>query len=133
MDQQQHRTPTRKVFYVAHPVSGDVDGNVRRALAWLRWLRRYDTTTAYVAPWIAGLLAGEDDSDPEQRERGLLDCEATAARMDGIVLVGGRISQGMARELAAVRAAGGVSVDLTYLGAEVPGDEVRWNWFGGRP
>ena len=111
---------TRKVYYVAHPVSGDVDGNIKRAFAWLRYLRRQDPGSAYQAPWIAALLIGEDDSDPAQRERGLLDCEATAAKCDGIVLVGGRVSVGMARERAAVVAAGGDVRDLTGMGAEPP-------------
>jgi hypothetical protein len=110
----------RTVYYVAHPVSGDVDGNVERALRWLRWLRRQNKDIAYQAPWIACILCGEDDNDPEQRERGLLDCEATAARMNGIVLVGGRISSGMQRELDAVRSTLGDVIDLTHLGPEPP-------------
>jgi hypothetical protein len=115
---------TRKVFYVAHPVSGDVDGNIKRAFQWLRWLRRQDSRSAYQAPWIAAILSGEDDSDPRARERGLLDCEATAAKCDGIVLVGGRISVGMARERDACIAGGGVVVNLTHLGEEPPTDMV---------
>lgn len=111
---------TRLVYYVAHPVSGDVDGNIQRALKWLAWLRKRDHANTFVAPWIAGLLSGEDDSDPEQRERGLVDCEATASRLNGIVLVGGRISSGMERERRAVAAAGGAVVDLTHLGIDPP-------------
>jgi hypothetical protein len=112
----------RQVLSMAHPVSGDVHGNIQRALRWLRYLRRTDTTSAYQAPWIAGIMCGEDDSDPAQRERALLDCEASAAKCDGIVLVGGRVSSGMARERDAVIAAGGSVMDLTALGLEPPGD-----------
>lgn len=111
----------RRVFYVAHPVSGDVDGNVKRALRWLRYLRKHDDGNAYIAPWIAGIMCGEDDSDPVQRERALQDCEASAAKCDGIILVGGRVSSGMAREREAVINAGGKVMDLTGIGAEPPG------------
>ncbi len=114
----------RKVFYVAHPVSGDVDGNIKRALRWLRYLRESDTANAYISPWIACLISGADDSDPNARERGLQDCEATASRCNGIVLVGGRISTGMAREKAAVVAAGGMVFDLTGMGIEPPGFDL---------
>lgn len=120
----EHRAGGRPVYYVAHPVSGDVDGNIKRALSWLAWLRRSDSTLIYIAPWIAGILSGDDDDDAEQRERGLQDCEATAAICAGIVLVGGRLSAGMAREARAVRDAGGIVIDLTHLGPEPPGVPV---------
>ncbi len=111
---------TRLVYYVAHPVSGDVDGNIKRALTWLAWLRRRGLPVTFIMPWVAALLSGEDDNDPTARERGLRDCEATAARCSGIVLVGGRVSSGMARERDAVLATGGVVIDLTYLGIDPP-------------
>lgn len=110
----------RLVLYVGHPVSGDVEGNIARALRWLAYLRRQNPQTAFVMPWIAALLSGEDDSDPDARERGLLDCEAAAARCHGIVLVGGRVSSGMERERRAVIAAGGHVFDYTRVGAEPP-------------
>lgn len=117
-EQRDHVAAT--VYYVAHPVSGDVEGNVRRALRWLRYLRARWPDVVFVMPWVAALLAGEDDRDPAQRERGLRDCEVVAARCDGIVLCGGRISHGMRRELAAVVDSGRGYIDLTNLGAEPP-------------
>lgn len=117
----------RLVFYVAHPVSGDVDGNIKRALRWLKWLRHRDHDSTYVAPWVAGLLSGEDDNDPTARERGLIDCEATAAICHGIILVGGRVSLGMERERAAVVKAGGHVFDYTRLGAEPPRLDERFD------
>jgi len=109
-----------QLIYCAHPVSGDVARNVERALVWLSWLRRMHPDAAIIAPWIAAILSGEDDADPEQRARGLRDCQATAARCDGVVLVGPRISSGMLAELAACRDAGGWVSNLTALGVEPP-------------
>ncbi len=107
---------TRKVFYMAHPVSGDVDGNIKRALQWLAWLRRSFPAVTFIAPWIAGLMSGDDDSDPAQREAGLVDCCAAVERCNGAVFVGGRISSGMARE----RRHAKHLIDLTYFGADPP-------------
>lgn len=75
-----------------------MESNIQSALRWLAWLRKSFPEITFIAPWIADILAGADDSDPAARERGLVDCCAVVERCDGIVLVGGRVSTGMARE-----------------------------------
>lgn len=72
--------------------------NVKRAGRWLQWLRREFRETTFIAPWMTSILTGDDDSDPAQREAGIVDCCATVERCDGIVLIGPRISSGMRRE-----------------------------------
>lgn len=110
----------RRVLYMAHPVGGDVAGNVRRALGWLAWLMACEPDVAFIAPWLACIAAGADDSNPRARERGMLDNLATVVRCDGIVLVGGRISIGMQRELnVAVQRELDID-DLTDLGVTAP-------------
>ena len=106
----------RPVVYMCHPVAGDVDGNIKRAMRWLVWLRRSFPDTTFIAPWISDIMSGQDDSDPKQREAGLVDCCATVKLCAGIVLVGGRISSGMLRESGNARA----TCDLTHLGDEPP-------------
>lgn len=107
-----------RLLYLAHPVRGDVPGNLARARRWLRWLRtNAHPEAAIIAPWLLDIeVLGEDDGDPAQRERALQRCELVAQRCDVVVLVGGRISEGMRREAAAAPAI----VDLTYLGEEPP-------------
>jgi hypothetical protein len=111
---------TRLVLYVAHPLGAPdragLDANLARAMRWLSWLRRAFPDTTFVAPWIAAVAAGEDDADPRQREAGLVDADAVIPRLDGVVLVGGRVSSGMARERGRARRAW----DLTSLGDEPP-------------
>lgn len=104
------------VLYLAHPVSGDVPGNVARAKRWLRWACRAFGACAVIAPWIQAIELGEDDSNPVQRELGLRRDEAIAARCDAVLLVGGRRSSGMAREASVARAV----IDMTMLGDEPP-------------
>lgn len=118
----------RQVVYVAHPVSGNVAGNIASAEALYAWLVEMHPDVAFVMSWLVDVLTG-DDLDPERRERGLRDCEAIAARCDGIVLVGPRLSTGMMRELAACRDAGGWVSNLTALGATPP---TSWD-FDKRP
>ena len=110
---------TRPVFYVAHPVAypckcrmrrGDTLPhetleaealcNLARAKRWLRWLLER-TDVALCAPWMPYVEILPDGG--EWRERGLLDDCAMAARCDGIILCGGRISSGMERNWDAVR------------------------------
>lgn len=110
------------IWYLAHPVAGDVAANAQRALRWLRWIRREQPETCIIAPWLASLLAGDDDNDPKQRERGLRDAELVLGLCDGIILVGGRISSGMQRELDRCADNGGEVCDLTFLGEEPPTD-----------
>lgn len=110
------------IWYMAHPVGGDPTANVQRALRWLGWLRRKEPTATIIAPWIASLLAGEDDNDPVQRERGLREAELIAQLCDGVILAGGRVSSGMNRELDRCTGNGGVVSDLTSLGDEPPTD-----------
>lgn len=73
--------------------------NLDRALRWLSWLRRSFPETTFIAPWIATILSGVDDSDPAAREAGLVDDCAVVERCDGIVLCGPRVSSGMRREM----------------------------------
>lgn len=110
----------RTVLYLAHPLAGDVAGNLARAMRWLAWARRAYPGVTIIAPWIAAIAAGEDDSDPAQREAGLVDAEAVIPRLDGVLLVGGTISPGMERERAAAIAHGRAVIDFTRLGAEPP-------------
>lgn len=97
-------------------VTAALQANLERAMRWLAWLRRSFPEVTFVAPWIAAIMSGEDDSAPAQREAGLVDADAVIPRLDGIVLVGGRISSGMARERGRARRCW----DLTGYGAEPP-------------
>jgi hypothetical protein len=112
------------VFYLAHALAGDVEANLARAKRWLAFFAAsVPDDVVVIAPWIAHVEAVGSDGDEEQRERGLRGDCAVVARCDALLLVGGRISSGMAREaLAAAEALVDVR-DLTYLGDEPPDDE----------
>lgn len=73
--------------------------NLDRAMRWLAWLRRSFPETTFIAPWIATIMSLDGDDSPALREAGLVDDCAVIERCDGIVLCGGRISDGMRREM----------------------------------
>lgn len=117
--------PFRDVERVALAIRANLD----RAMAWLSWLRRSFPETTFIAPWIASVLAGADDTDPAQREAGFTDDCAVIERCDGIVLCGPRVSDGMRREMEHGVAVSGqwadgacrfAVYDLTALGANPP-------------
>jgi hypothetical protein len=95
-----------------------VRDNLDSALSWLRWLVG-NTDWAISAPWIPYVQA-LNDATSSHRERGLRDDCAMAARCDGIILVGGRISSGMEREWNAVKDRDGWVLDLLHLGPTPP-------------
>lgn len=143
---------TRLVLYMCHPVAPTTEeiqatnrphsdhcahepatmANVKRAMRWLAWLRRTYPDVTFIAPWIAGILSGQQDWNPEHREKGLVDACAAIALCDGVTLVGGRLSSGIHREVVhgvtesrRVIEYGPGSfdvVDMNVLGREPPAD-----------
>lgn len=114
-------------YYLAHPYSDDPDANLARAYRWLAWLLAMEPDHAIAAPWLAladyarldGPAATIVPSDA-YAARCLRDDLAVAAALGRIILCGGRVSPGMAAEIAAVTAAGGTVCDLIDLGDEPP-------------
>lgn len=119
----EHQEPERKqVFYVAHPVSGNIDVNIANTVRWIHWLTHHDPSRVYIAPWVAEVLAFRDDplvvqdnqATKDFYDRVLEDDKAVVRKLDGILLVGGRISEGMRRETEAAREAGLWVQDWSY-------------------
>ena len=111
------------VCYVAHPLSGDLAGNIAQARRWLRWLMASEPGVAWCMPWLPfAELALMDERGDDYSARCLRDDVAIAARCSGIVLCGGRISAGMEAERSACVANGGIVIDLTVMGANPPTD-----------
>ena len=95
-----------KKVYMAHPVAGDVGGNVARANNYRTMLKKkYELTHIVVAPWIEEVKIF-DDGDPHQRERGLQKCCQEIATCDELWITGPRVSSGMRREIAFARSLG---------------------------
>lgn len=89
-----------KIVYIAHPIGGDVKGNVRKILAIVKKINLNMPDVVPFAPYIADVLAMDDDIK-EQRERGIKNDKEIL--MSGIVkelwLYGRKISGGMEDEI----------------------------------
>lgn len=89
-----------KIVYIAHPVGGDVTGNISRICDIVKEINLQEPDVVPFVPYMADLLA-LDDNDPQQRERGIKN--DTAILRSGLVneirLYGNRISAGMRAEI----------------------------------
>lgn len=71
------------IVFVSHPVASygslgtevSVKDNIDRVLEWIGFLRKaLKGRAVLVCPWVANILAGEDDAKPEERAQGLGEC-----------------------------------------------------------
>ena len=114
----------KPVVYLAHPVGAPdrdgIDANLARVRRWLRAI--VDATDwSICASWMPYVEALDED---RYRARGLADDLACLERCDAIVLVGGRVSAGMAIERDHAVTCGLRVIDLTACGEE-PSDAAR--------
>jgi hypothetical protein len=101
-----------RVIYMAHPVNGDVEGNLKRAKIWLKHLTEGNPWVAFNTQWIVECELW-DDSDAEERRKGLKRCLAHVERCDEVWLVGLSPSNGMMLEAGHAIECGIKVVDLT--------------------
>jgi hypothetical protein len=116
----------RDVFYMAHPVSQDVKlgsptygergpqffrENIDNAKLWMAWLMENDRSRVYIAPWITEVQLVDENMMTTTYDEALLDDEEVVRRLDGIILVGGTITQGMARERVVNETRGNKEID----------------------
>lgn len=88
------------IAYIAHPISGNVTGNIDRILAIVKDINLTEPDVVPLAAYVVDCLA-LDDTSPEHRARGIAN--DTAILRSGIVnelrLYGDRISAGMQAEI----------------------------------
>lgn len=77
----------KQVYYVAHPVSGDIGANVKNVISWIRWLTIHEPSRVYIAPWVAEVQAfqgQEEGITPDFYDRVLADDCDVVRHLDGI-------------------------------------------------
>ena len=89
-----------KLVYIAHQVSGDVEGNIKKILQICHDVHREDNNLLPFAPYVVALQY-LDDTIVEERSLGILANEEHFKRktMDEVWLCGPRISEGMKQEI----------------------------------
>lgn len=90
-----------KVAYIAHPIGGDVQGNLKLIMQIGRQINLEEPDTVPFAHYFFDCFCLEDDI-PEERERGIRNDHALMRRgfIDEVRLYGDRISVGMRHEIA---------------------------------
>lgn len=108
------------LIYVAAPVGRGPEraANLERARRWFPWLVRQHPDDALLAPWMT--YCQVLDETPENRARGMRDDLEVLRHCDGIALVGGILSPGMAGELTLAHARQMTVFDYLHLGPEPP-------------
>lgn len=88
----------KKIIYIAHPIGGNIDANVKNILGIVKDLNMSGLPVVPFAPYIVDVLA-LDDNDPEQRARGFENNKQLFDFVDEVWLYGGWISHGMQTEI----------------------------------
>lgn len=90
----------KKIVYIAHPIGGDVEGNLKKLRNIVRQLNMTYRDIVPFVPYYADVVS-MDDSDPHQRERGIENDVALflSGVIDEVWLYGDRISDGMREEI----------------------------------
>lgn len=89
-----------KIVYIAHPVGGDVEGNLKKIAEIGRQINLNEPGVIPFAPYFFDCHC-LDDNEPKERERGLKNGEHFFLRrvIDEVRLYGDWISNGMGAEI----------------------------------
>lgn len=100
--------------YIAHPVSGDVKGNIAKIIAIVREINLTEPDVVPFAPYLVDLYA-LDDNVPEERARGIKNDVhlLKAGFVDEVRLYGNKISSGMSCEIALAKSLGIKIISMT--------------------
>ncbi|MCY1527415.1 hypothetical protein D9M68_624830 [compost metagenome] len=93
----------KQIIYIAHPIGGDVEENIKKVLDIVRVLSANQNIVPF-APYIVDVMA-LDDRNPQERAIGFDHNKALfqTGIIDEVWLFGDRISAGMATEIAWAR------------------------------
>ena len=89
-----------KIAYIAHPVSGDIENNIKKIIDIVRSINLAEENVVPFAPYLADLYA-LDDNNPKERNRGIKN-DITLfinGAIDELRLYGSTISEGMTNEI----------------------------------
>lgn len=88
------------IEYIAHPVSGDVQGNLKKIREIVRHINLTESDVVPFVPYYVDLVSMHDHI-PQERERGIRNDHTIlkSGLVNKIRLYGNRISSGMADEI----------------------------------
>jgi hypothetical protein len=89
-----------KIVYIAHPIGGDVKGNIKKIIRIVREINLTREDVVPLVPYLADVLA-LDDKNPEERFRGVKNGIAVlrSKLVSEVWIYGARISSGIRDEI----------------------------------
>ena len=89
-----------KIAYIAHPISGDVEGNIKKIIAIVKSINLIEENVVPFVPYLADLYA-LNDNDPKERTRSIKNDNALffSKVIDEVRLYRSKISEGMTNEI----------------------------------
>ena len=89
-----------KIVYIAHPIGGDVENNVKRVCEVLREIHLSEMDVIPLAPYVVALNY-LDDENPKEKMMGMIANKKFFEKkmIDEIWLAGPKISAGMKQEV----------------------------------
>ncbi len=108
-----------KIAYIAHPISGDIKGNIEKIKAIVREINLTEPDVVPFAPYIVDCESLNDDI-PAERERGIKnDIELFNRKfIDEVRLYGAHISNGMKAEIKLAKALAIPVVNKTLISSQ---------------
>lgn len=105
-----------KIAYIAHPIGGDVQGNLKKIRAIVRSINLNEPRVTPFAPYVADVESLNDD-DPKERARGFKNNYAYFRKgmVDELRVYGDHISPGVQNEIDMARQHG---VPIVYYKQE---------------
>lgn len=89
----------KKLVYICSPLRGDYEKNIRKAQEACAWVMLNFPDTIAIAPHIY-FTQFLDDTNPNERSLGMEAGLALLEKCDELWVIGNRVSEGMAAEIA---------------------------------
>lgn len=80
-------TRDRKLVYIAHRVSGDIEANIGATLRAIKWVNLGFPDVVPLCPWLPDVLA-LDDTDPVHRAKGIANDQFVLPLCDEVWVFG---------------------------------------------
>lgn len=89
-----------KIVYIAHPIGGDVEGNIQKIKGIIQQINRASKLITPFVPYLADVMF-MNDNDEKQRRRGILNNKNHFKKrtFDELWVYGDKLSKGVKQEI----------------------------------
>ena len=90
----------KKIVYIAHPIGGDVEGNLAKLREVVRGINKHYSNIIPFVPYYSDVVS-MDDNNPADRERGISNNlqVLSSGVVDALWVIGDKVTKGMQSEI----------------------------------